>query len=451
MNIYILLSIIFLLLVTAYLSCKRDIMAPSVLLTAGYMMSCISCIYNIGNWGVELQFYTCFLIVLGIVSFQLGDFIHNSTHRQKLFSSNEITQATEIKISNFVILFFILYNLVVLYLSIREILTMASGLQTTLGNAIGQFRNAYSYTDFRVNTLNVQLFKVSRGAAYIFAYVFFNNIFAKKKSIMRNIKYIIPIVTYALITLTRGGRTNAIMMLIAMLFLFYYHWHKKVGWNRNVSIKFVKWIFVALVAFSILFFGTRELVGRKETTPFLEYLTTYIGGSYQLLDQYLKDGSFISDNLETFPGIIQSLEKMGILASSFHKSLEFRYSPTGVYLGNVYTGLRRYYHDFGIPGIIIIQLLYGYLFSAMYSKIKKMRFMDSGRAFFVTTYSSILFCIMTQSIEDHFWIDLSLGFVVELFVAYIITKVIMDYQFQGKLRIRHHKWSEKEHLIPKDR
>ncbi len=447
MNIYLLLVIILFLLILSYYASQKDIMAPSVLLTAGYLISCMSCIYNNKNWGVNLHFFTCFLITLGIICFQIGDYLCQIIHRTKPLTVEELTSPIEIKIPLITVIFFTLYSLLVLYLTVREILTMTGGIQSTLGKTIGKYRYAYSYTDFRANTLNVQLLKVSKGAAYTFLYAFFNNIIATPKTIIKNATYLFPIIIFAIITLIKGGRINAMMLLIDGLFLSYYVWHKKVGWNKNISLKYTKRIFITFVVLTSLFFGTRELVGRQETTPFMEYLTTYLGGSFQLLDQFLVDGIATPDHSETFPGIIQSLDKIGIVSESHHKSLEFRFSPTGVYLGNVYTGLRRFYHDFGMTGVIIIQILYGYLFSLLYFKIKSMKYLNSNRLFFLITYASLLFCTLTESIEDHFWIDLSLGFVVELVVVYLVTKFIMDFQLRKNMTIQYKKWDERNYRV----
>lgn len=432
MNIYILAIVLVIILVFSYIASNRDIMAPSVLLTAGYFLACLCCMYNIDNWAVNLRFQTCLLIVVGVIFFVLGDLFQNAIHKNKPLRADEIIQLKEINIPNYIVIIFVLYDLLVLFLTFKEIVNIAGGLSGTIGNLVGQFRYAYAYTDYRSNTLNVQLLKVCKGAAYTFLFVFFNNVFVNRKNLIRDIRYLIPIIVFALITLIKGGRINAIMIIIAGLFLYYYNWHRKVGWNKSISVRFIKVIFVAFMAFVILFFGTREFVGRKETTALSEYVTTYIGGSFQLLDQYLEEGASItSEGLETFPGVIQTLNKLGLSNVFPHKALEFRYSSTGVYLGNVYTGLRRYYHDFGYLGMMAIQFIYGYLFSYMYRKIKQMAYLNSNRLFLLTTYGSLLFCIITQGMEDHFWIDISLGFFIELIVMRVVVKIIMDYRLKG--------------------
>ena len=94
-----------------------------------------------------------------------------------------------------------------------------------------------------------------------------------------------------------------------------------------------------------------------------EYITEYIGGSIQLLDEYMNEDSLLIDNgrVETFPGIVQSLQKIGFMKNiNAKKQLEFRHVINNMYLGNVYTSLRRVYNDYGYVGIILIQFMYYY-------------------------------------------------------------------------------------------
>ena len=56
----------------------------------------------------------------------------------------------------FVIMLFSLYSILVLYLTLHEILTMAGGLQATLGRTIGQYRYAYSSLLF-ISAFNVNV------------------------------------------------------------------------------------------------------------------------------------------------------------------------------------------------------------------------------------------------------------------------------------------------------
>ena len=183
MGIYLLLMCIFILLIISYYVSDKDIMSPAVLLTGGYLLACMCCMYNIEYWGVKLHFFTCVLIVIGVISFVAGTFAQSFMYRRKKLRAADMMPLQQIKVSGVVMWFFVLYDAFVLFLTLSEIFAMAGGLQATLGSTIGMYRHAYSYTDFKANTLNVQLLKVSKGAAYTFLFIFFNNISKITKSL----------------------------------------------------------------------------------------------------------------------------------------------------------------------------------------------------------------------------------------------------------------------------
>ena len=90
MSIYILLFLIILIVLVAYVTSHNDIMAPSVLLSCGYLIACVSCIMNIEKWGVDLHFNTCFILVLGIMFFGVGELISRAFFHDFNIHSNEM-------------------------------------------------------------------------------------------------------------------------------------------------------------------------------------------------------------------------------------------------------------------------------------------------------------------------------------------------------------------------
>lgn len=443
MAIYFLLFIIVMMTAFAYLLSHRDIMAPSVLLCCGYLIACISCIMNIEKWGVNLHFNTCAIILVGVIFFVLGDAFSRLFFKDRLVYATEMPATHTISVSMGKVFLFSVFSLFVMVLYFREIISIAGGMLATFNQTMYAYRHAYSYTDVQVSSTLVQLTKFSKGAAYAFLYIFFNNIFVVddrriKQKILQNIRYLIPTLLFLLQTFLKGGRLNLIMMVVAGLFLGYFQWHRNVGWNRAISGKFLKHIIVFFILFVLLFYGTKELVGRQNNDTLLDYITTYFGGSFQLLDQYMNTPRSTNLGMESFPGIFQSLYKLGIYNDYIHKSLEFRTTPTGIFLGNIYTGLRRFYNDFGYVGLIGMQFLYGFIFEGVYTIIRKFKTLNINKVFLITAYDTMLFAVVTQAMEDHFWIDIGLGYVIELAVFWVCIKYIFEYKvtFDGKIKRR---------------
>ena len=441
------LFIILLYLSFSYVASNRDIMEPAVLLVTGYLIACVSCIYNIDNWGVDMHANTVVLLSVGIICFVLGDAFSCALQKKHL-SKNEMSQPHYIYVSDAKTVFFVLFYIVVLVLAIKDMISVAGGWMGTLNSTMNEYRAAFSYNDVRTSTLVVQLQKICKGSAYVYLYIFFNNFWVSKstgkaKPIIGNIKYLLPVITYAILTLFRSGRLNIIMIMVAGLFYFYFIWHRIVGWNRVISWKFVKRLIIAFVVFCVVFFVTREMVGRQNKSTFVDYLTMYLGGSFQLLDQFMENSIDTISGYESFPGILMSFRKLGLYDQYIRKSLEFRTTPTGVYLGNIYTGIRRFYHDYSMLGVVVMQFLYGYLFGSLYKKIQNIRNLDTRKLSFVIIYGTLLFAPLTQAMEDHFWIDLSVGFLIELIIIRLCVFFVMEFRI-GSFKLIRRRWNEEE-------
>ena len=226
------LFIILLYLSFSYVASNRDIMEPAVLLVTGYLIACVSCIYNIDNWGVDMHANTVVLLSVGIICFVLGDAFSCALQKKHL-SKNEMSQPHYIYVSDAKTVFFVLFYIVVLVLAIKDMISVAGGWMGTLNSTMNEYRAAFSYNDVRTSTLVVQLQKICKGSAYVYLYIFFNNFWVSKstgkaKPIIGNIKYLLPVITYAILTLFRSGRLNIIMIMVAGLFYFYFIWHRIV-------------------------------------------------------------------------------------------------------------------------------------------------------------------------------------------------------------------------------
>ena len=113
MSIYILLFLIILIVLVAYVTSHNDIMAPSVLLSCGYLIACVSCIMNIEKWGVDLHFNTCFILVLGIMFFGVGELISRAFFHDFNIHSNEMSQTRRIEVPISFVLIFSAFNLII--------------------------------------------------------------------------------------------------------------------------------------------------------------------------------------------------------------------------------------------------------------------------------------------------------------------------------------------------
>lgn len=424
--------IVLFLLVNFFIIFKGDLFSPTIILTIGYFIAIATCIMNIEKWNVNIHTNTVFLICLGIVSFAVGEIFFRMLVNKKRYNSNVCKKENKIIIiSNNIIFVIFLINIVVIFAYLKEIIRISNVSNINIlnfSNMMNSYRQAYSYGDASVSTIAVQLMKFSKSFAYIFLYIFFNNIFLiNKDNFKKQIKYLIPVVMFLICGFLQGGRANFLAIVVACIFLFYYNYNRKYNFNKNLSFKVIKNIIFVGIVFLVLFYASKQLVGRVTNKNFFDYITTYLGGSVQLLDEYLNDSTVEkrTNYNETFPGIIQSLYKLKIINHTTKKSLEFRHVIDGEYLGNVYTGLRRYYNDWGYLGVIFIEIIYSFFCNWLYYNIKHCNRYTYKNIFRTTFYSSMIYCIFIQAIEEHFLISLSFGYIIELIILYVLINMVI--------------------------
>ena len=102
------------------------------------------------------------------------------------------------------------------------------------------------------------------------------------------------------------------------------------------------------------------------------------------------------------------------------KQLEFRYTPTGIYLGNVYTALRRYYNDAGWIGVVAFPAILSLIMNAFYRKVRLYKDNTIKHVYNTIVYASLLYVVPFQAMEDSFYINkVTIGYVMELAILYV--------------------------------
>ena len=156
----------------------------------------------------------------------------------------------------------------------------------------------------------------------------------------------------------------------------------------------------------------------------IDYLTTYLGGSYDLFSQYLRENrSSNRQVIETLSGVVDNLQRyFGMLKNvEFSIYPEFRRAQTGVLIGNTYTGFRNYYNDLGIVGVLIFSWLLGFLFSFVYRSIVLMKRFSVMKVTLIIAYSTYLYCILFHFFADYFYLKISVGMVIETILLMACT------------------------------
>ena len=431
----ILILLIFLIgcLQFSYVASDRDIMAPSVLFVGGFVIATIAASMNIQAWGIDFSYKTILIIVIGNISFAFAEIIFRiilKNHKKNEISNLKIILVPEWK--TILVIIFDLFTIVLYYHEIVRLSVYAESYWQSFGIMVA-YKRAITYGGYTVNSVVNQMTKMVYVFGYIYSYILINNYFSKKRKFNLKTKLfnLLPIILYVALSILKGNRIDIFALIIMMIFLYYYTLHRKIGWEKHISGKLLVRIIVLFILSMLVFYYMKGMVGRVSSLKFLDYITQYIGGSIELLDLYVKDKYItISQHSilfeETLPGLINGLKKLGFFDIVLRKQLEFRYTPTNIYLGNVYTALRRYYSDCGWLGIIIFPAILSFIMNSLYRHIQMNNRYSIKSIFSIIVYGSIIYVIPFQAIEDIFWISkVTIGYLVELFILYFCLKFLL--------------------------
>ena len=113
--------------------------------------------------------------------------------------------------------------------------------------------------------------------------------------------------------------------------------------------------------------------------------------------------------------------------------MEFRQS-NGVAIGNVYGAIRRYYNDFGIGGVIVLQMIASTFFNTFYYCLKKAS--NNHSKFIYLFYAYLFYHVYELPIDDTFFKNfISFNMITTFIVLYIVYYIFTNVKITTRLRI----------------
>ena len=406
--IFFLGILLFVLFLITYYGVNRDLMHPSVLTVGTTLLCVLSAMYNIELWNINYHFNTVLILTGGLLCVSLSGILCARTNMKRKNSlSNTVIDNERLLIDIDKTTFYIVigFNIFVMawyyYIIIK---TTGGGAITEM---LASFRMIHSYGASSDNAVAMpallnQCIKLNKVLAYIFVMIFLNNYTACKR---KDWKYLLPPILFGLQTILGSDRIYIVILAGASVVMAYIMWHRKNGWNRNVSRKYMKIAVKALAVVLILFFFARNFVGHSSnviTRP-MEYITQYTGGSIQLLDLYVQEPLIEADagwGEETFSSVYKTVIQMkGEIPPKRH--LEFRRS-NGVMIGNIYTAIRKYYHDYGTCGVMVLCTIFGFFFGTAYRRLQEEK-VNMIVSYKLCLYCFIIHCAFYFPLDDLFF------------------------------------------------
>lgn len=418
---------------TFYFSLRKEILSPTIICSAVYILSLFILALYANMWSIELHWKTVIVIVTALISMGIGELFAtkislfkrnkaiNENGLELFFGRIEIKQLKLLLCALFVILTAVLY-----LREIRMVVAQSAYAHSVYGQAytfLRQYSWAKTLEGARISYYVQHMFTCSEAIAYVLTFVLISNAFNKYRTKGKWLS-IFTIVVYLITSFMTSGRAIMLNFFVYIVCVWLILNAKKKRWIFRGNIKLIVRMF-GIVAFAIILFYIAGFLTAKslDYENFFDNFAIYFSSSIYALNEYLINPSaFVGSSsffgIHTFSGIYSLLRKVGFSIPSSIVALE--YIDVGKYTTNIYTPLRRYVQDFGVGGMMIVTFLIGFFYKRLIWSNKSEQ--STHLRCILTAY--FLFPLFFFSIEERVFMD-----VVLLRTIYSIIYVYFVYQF----------------------
>lgn len=424
---YVLIITILIFFLICFYKQSKDFLSPHIIYTLSMLVCSFCALIGLLFWNdvAELNIITILIIIISVFSFAIGCFsctyffnnkkihIRLSKSKKRVFSkflgikNNQIYDFNNKYI--FLEMIFVIITLVLMFIEVRRIAYMAGYDGTGFGNMINKFRElSILYTTELVENgrgVNIVVSQMRKICDVICVFNIFLVVRVIKDKIKFNYKfylYLLIIFMCFALSLFTGGRMQLFIYLLSFIFMisFYKYGGKNIlGFIKSNYKKIGIVCLIAIVGFYILL----PLSGRNTKTNIVSYMSFYLGTSIPSLDKYnnMKRESPKYFGEETLRGLYNVLYKFNITKNVTPISKEwvtFNDENNNNLSSNIFTSAKRYYHDFGIIGVIICQMIFGFVFMFIYIIAKNSNFA-------LVFYSMYFYMCVDQIRDELFFAD----------------------------------------------
>lgn len=419
----ILLFVTFVLLdIGVFFLFNKDVIAPPFIFCAMYTVSIAFALTEYNNWQLSDYSIKSFWIYLGgaIVFCFIGYLI--SKLCDFLYVNNDVScKLKRIKVNKYLFYFFVLIDLIALMLLIKDVKSI--GGSGNLSQTLETFRQLSGYSvDNQLPGYDNQLLKIVTVTAYISSFICINNKMAgyKKKDYMF---LCIPGIIYIFYSMFLSNRLN-LLELASALVVYYCLLRQIKMQKKGVSFKLLVRIVLIFIIVLLMFSLFRIYFGRTDDANTQHYLAVYIGGPVKLFDLFIKDPVHSEFwGKETFYGLLKNLRGFGFSSiPDYIAHKEFRF-VNGIGIGNVYSAYRPYIADFGIKGLIVLQVIFSIFFNGIYFIMQKKDFYR--KPLIAILYGYMIIPVFMHPIDDEFYrMFFNIGFIVYIIIFILIYCVL---------------------------
>lgn len=410
MIFFLLILLIMLLFFTAIFN-DFDLMSPDMWVVSGYVVAVVGSALNYKIWG-DISSITVLVVIITIICFLAGSAFGKHLRLRPRKQENPIYPICEAN-RHLSKPFVVIMNVVMIITAIFYLRYMYEN--SILGGNTGGWKHMFSYARLALSGDNFLqmgfglslLIKLCFGFAYVQTYIVIqDSIYRGWKSI--RFCDVISILLYFIHAILSGGRTKMLYYVVFITTVAIILYRNKNNWNKSSRRAGLKYIFLGVV-FGLSFFWLIDNTVRGSvygsTFTMWDQFSKYISSPINALNVYLKDPTRIKSfaETETLLPLISILNKMGANIPFSNNALEFvNFGETTTVMTNIYTASRRYIHDYGYIGLIMIMYFQGVIYRSCYETIKSRRIQGLKLLF----YGVLVYPVAFYFIEERFLNDL---------------------------------------------
>ncbi len=378
MTYIILAGLLLLMSIFFYNLFKREIVSPTVITSLIFFLSVLGAFIGTSenSWNniSDLHWKTIQYILLGVFSFGIGEFLARKLRNarkeenQKKFENSKVIRVDLLK--NLIIFSFIVFTMVLLYMNLK---TITNG--DSLTDIISKYKSSsilYNENALEegnvLNPIVLNMLRFCEITCIVYIYIIVKNLFLKDK-IKNNILNIVNILLIVFLSITVGGRTILLKYFSAGVMI----WSILYIRNSHLSIrKFVKLGMIILIIFVPMCYLVLPLLGGHTSSNMIDYTSFYLGSEIPSLDIFLNNPISPLEHFgeATLKGIQMLLSKIGLIDYWTAYQKEWVYFTPTLYT-NTFTEFKPFIQDFGISGLVICPMIFGFVFSKLYLAAKE--------------------------------------------------------------------------------
>lgn len=285
--IYLLLFSELILFLIAFFVSGQDILAPSSMFCAVFILSTSLAILNVDNWNIKYCFEAYWILTSGILVFVLTEWfvmllVRATRHKQKVVRTNLSRGRQIIRVERWKVIAASAFNVICLAWQLWEIRGIVSSVTNpAMGPELFfQYRSITSYnlvdsTELLMNPILTQCLKVVMALGIFGTFGLVNNVVLLKQPLKKNIHFLFFLFCYILSDFMTGGRSSILQIAATTLIISYILYHHTIGWGYVLSWKYIRIGLICLVVGLPAFYLILPLIGRSTDKSLFDYISAY--------------------------------------------------------------------------------------------------------------------------------------------------------------------------------